>query len=448
MLSIGIWINGVVAMELIRRFCAVVCVAVVLLECAGATGYRWSARAEGLVSTENGCVPEGFLWIDEECDSLKALMFAFQNMNEETLFSSPRFRRQMAAEGVGLLWIAPGFGQEWDVTQGVQDVFNGLLDSLAVVSGHTEVAEVPLIAFGHSAQATMPWNFAAWNQRRTLCVVSYHGDAPRTNLCGYGRSNVEWGRTRNIDGIPGLMVMGEYEWWDARLRPALAFRMMYPGSCVSFLGDAGRGHFDLSERTADYIALFIKKSIGARLRDGALVAVNPDSGWLAQSWHPAQTDRAVPAPRNEYKGCPYEAFWYFDDEMASLAEERYRETAGKRLRWIGFERDGRLLNYDRNAHCKVTDRVRPDSCGRFVVKAVFTDSTRTVLDQRHSTGSLKVRYVSGPARAVNDSVFEIDIDHPTWRNPRRKGRVTLCAEAPADGDWKETVQEIEITIDN
>ena len=46
--------------------------------------------------------------------------------------------------------------------------------------------------------------------------------------------------TRNIDGIPGLMVMGEYEWWEARLRPALAFRMMYPGSCISFLGDAGR----------------------------------------------------------------------------------------------------------------------------------------------------------------------------------------------------------------
>lgn len=43
-------------------------------------------------------------------------------------------------------------------------------------------------------------------------------------MSAYGRSNIEWGRTRNIDGIPGLIVMGEYEWWDARLRPALAFR--------------------------------------------------------------------------------------------------------------------------------------------------------------------------------------------------------------------------------
>ena len=44
------------------------------------------------------------------------------------------------------------------------------------------------------------------NPERTLAVISLHGDAPRTNLCGYGRENLEWGRTRNIDGIPGLMI--------------------------------------------------------------------------------------------------------------------------------------------------------------------------------------------------------------------------------------------------
>ena len=34
--------------------------------------------------------------------------------------------------------------------------------------------------------ATFPWNFAAWNPERTLAIISYHGDAPRTNLTGYG----------------------------------------------------------------------------------------------------------------------------------------------------------------------------------------------------------------------------------------------------------------------
>ena len=137
--------------------------------------------------------------------------------------------------------------------------------------------------------ATYPWNFAAWNAERTLAVISLHGDAPRTNLTGYGRENREWGRTRNINGIPGLMIEGEYEWWEARVNPALAFRMMYPESCISFLCDAGRGHFDVADETAAYIALFLEKAVSLRLTDEVtkdgkvkLNPINPTKGWLAE----------------------------------------------------------------------------------------------------------------------------------------------------------------------
>lgn len=57
------------------------------------------------------------------------------------------------------------------------------------------------------------------------------------------------------------MIEGEYEWWEARVNPALAFRMMYPESCISFLCDTGRGHFDVAEQTADY-NLISEKSVG------------------------------------------------------------------------------------------------------------------------------------------------------------------------------------------
>ena len=137
----------------------------------------------------------------------------------------------------------------------------GFTSNKKTENGSRVVKYVPIIPIGHSAMATYPWNFAAWNPERTLAVISLHGDAPRTNLCGYGRENLEWGRTRNIDGIPGLMIEGEYEWWEARVNPALAFRMKYPDSCISFLCDTGRGHFDVSPQTADYIALFIRKAL-------------------------------------------------------------------------------------------------------------------------------------------------------------------------------------------
>lgn len=43
------------------------------------------------------------------------------------------------------------------------------------------------------------------------------------------------------------------------MNPALAFRMMYPESCISFLCDTGREYFDVAEQTADYIAFISEK---------------------------------------------------------------------------------------------------------------------------------------------------------------------------------------------
>lgn len=417
--------------------------AVIMTSAAGSFEYKTTVNG---VATETGNSATGYLWTGGSADSLRALVFAFQNMNEETLFRSDKFRDAMASRNIGILWIAPGFGQEWDVMQGVQEPFDRLLADLAAKSGHGELASVPLIPFGHSAQATMPWNFAAWNPGRTLCIISFHGDAPRTNLCGYGRANVEWGRNRNIDGIPGLMIMGEYEWWDARLRPALAFRMMYPGSCVSFLGDTGRGHFDLGDATIDYIIKFIDKSLHYRLGDSKLVKLDPADGWLAAKWEPGQTSRPAAAPAKDYGGCRHEAFWYFDEEMARLTEARYATASDKKPRYINYLSDGgRLCVYKPDAHCKVSASVRPDKDGIFEIKAVFTDPARTAI-VGDDPSPIKVNYVSGPAIQLAPGKFKVDYGHPTWDNPKRRAKVTLAAEAPADDEYKECVQEIEITL--
>ena len=236
-----------------------------------------------------------------------------------------------------------------------------MMSDLATVSGYEELRSVPIVPVGHSAMATFPWNFAAWNPDRTLAIISLHGDAPRTNLTGYGRENLEWGRTRNIDGIPGLMIEGEYEWWEARVNPALAFRMMYPQSCVSFLCDAGRGHFDLSEETADYIALFLQKAAHQRLPsaeaisngDNRLKSLNPQHGWLAKRWIRGEKKRPNAAPYNKYKGDKHDSFWYFDEEIAQLTEERYQRSRGKEDQYLSFIQHGKLMSYNGNNHVQI-----------------------------------------------------------------------------------------------
>ena len=420
----------------------------------GSGVYGWSVGLKGCVSGETGRAPSAYMWLPDGCKEVKAVVLAQQNMTEEALFRMPMFRERLAEMGVGLVWVAPAFTDNWAPE---------MMADLAAASGHGEIAGVPVVPLGHSAQATFPWNFAAWNPQRTLCIISFHGDAPRTNLCGYGRANVEWGRTRNIDGIPGLMVEGEFEWWEARVRPALAFRMMYPESCVSFLCDTGRGHFDCSPRTAEYIALFIRKAIERRLcGDGSLRKIDPKDGWLAPrySLDLPQNDgdgRGQPtyvapaewpaAPYGEYKGDPHDAFWYFDGEMARLTEARHSESRGKRMQYVGVRLGGSLVPYDERLQGGMAAEIVVDSVGsEFAVEAVYTDSTHIAITDAHGTAQPYMEVVSGPVRKVGERTFRFVEYEAGWDNPRRSMTIWLAAVADADGLYRGCVQPVKITV--
>lgn len=419
--------------------------------------YQYSVDLTDYISKETGKAPTAYLWVPDGCLTVKAVMFAQQNMTEEMLFRNEDFRHQLQQMSVALLWVAPAFTYSWDPLSGCQKVFDEMLTAIAYQSGHTEIAKAPLIPFGHSAQATMPWNFAAWNPQRTLCIVSFHGDAPRTNLCGYGTSNVEWGRTRNIDGIPGLMIEGEYEWWEARVRPALAFRMMYPESCISFLCDAGSGHFEIMPETIDYIVRFIRKAMEQRLKaDGSLQPVNPRHGWLACRYNPdlqptdgdgasddifAISERPAAAPWAQYKGDRHDAFWYFDREMAELTEQRYAETRGKRSQTVGFVYEGKPLEVDPARHgglvIDLSDKVADDLT--FHLEARHTS-------ERHAKGKPRIEVISGPARKVGEGEFRIVPYECGMDNPRRSFTIWLIAIAPGDKTYKRAVQPIEVKV--
>ncbi len=425
-----------------------------LSPCLRAGEWQWSVTLDGFVSNETNRNPTAFLWIPADCMQIKAIIVGQHNMSEETLFDNPLFREKMQKLGIGFVWITPGIDQQWDVSKGTQQIFEKMMVSLADVSGYSELKNVPIVPIGHSAMATYPWNFAAWNPERTLAIISLHGDAPRTNLTGYGRENLEWGRTRNIDGIPGLMIEGEYEWWEARVNPALAFRMMYPESCISFLCDAGRGHFDVADETAAYIALFLEKAINQRLTDEVtkdgkvkLNPVNPTKGWLAERWHPDQKKRVKAAPYSQYKGDPHDAFWYFDREIAEATEARYTQSRGKKEQYLGFEQNGSLLTYDKKQHVRVQPRFNPEADGiTFHLKAVCTDSLRTKLSDEHADAAPIISRICGPVEKVNDTTFMVSFYRMGMNNPRRTGDICLLASQTGDRKYKSAVQEVSIRI--
>ena len=444
----------------------------------GSGMFQWSVELRRYISNETGKAPVAYLWVPEGCKNVKAVMLSQQNMTEEAIYKNPRFQAKMKKLGVAMVWVAPAFNNNWNPASGAQQIFEELMPCLADQSGHAEIAKAPIIPLGHSAQATFPWNFAAWIPNRTLCIISFHGDAPRTNLCGYGAANVEWGRNRNIDGIPGLMVEGEYEWWEARVNPALAFRMMYPESCISFLCDTGRGHFDCGDRTADYIAKFIQKSLEQRLNaDGSLRKLNPKDGYLAERFHSdmigtdgadkgkapenANVSRPQPAPYALYKGDKHDAFWYFDKEMAELTEARYQETAGKKVQYVGFEYHGKLIPFNEKAQggmqikiedassekaSSVNTNSKDKKAIRIHLKAVYTDASHNVLSSAHGKKAPHIEVICGPLKKINDTTFEVYPYEAGWDNPRRSFTAWVVAVADADGNYKGAVQPLRIDL--
>ena len=376
---------------------------------------------------------------------VKAILYCHQNMTEEMLFRSRRFCSQMDSLGVAMAFIQRG-SQNWDVNvknesgQTCQERFLQIVSQFASGTEHPELASCPIIPFGHSAQATFPWNFAAWNPERTLCIISYHGDAPRTNLCGYGGANVEWGRTRNIDRIPALMVEGEYEWWEARVNPALAFRMHYPDSRISFLCDAGRGHFDLCQETMDYIALFIGKALHYKpvstVPDGS--EINPfvpqaADGVYYSRWYEDGHESAD----------PHDQFWYFDEEMVRLTKARYDEHKGKRMQYVSAMMDGKLLTYNKQNHVKINVSCSGDS---FTLDPVFVNADRDALSDSHADVRPRIVLVSGPAIQVGDNTFRIDPYYFGKDHKRMWTGVTLTVEADGDAGYKPAQQEINIQV--
>ena len=418
-----------------------------------AAPWQWSVEIKELISEETNAHPSAYLWIPENCKQVRAVIIGQHNMTEETIFEHPEFRKNMGKLGIAEIWITPGIDQRWDVTKGTQQIFETMMKNLSEVSGYTELEFAPVIPIGHSAMATYPWNFAAWNPERTLAVLSIHGDSPRTHLTGYGRANLDWG-TRTIEGIPSLMVMGEDEWWEDRLITSFDYRREYPNAPLSFLADAGHGHFDISDELIDYLSLFLKKTVEYRLPEHSsldapiqLIPVEAKNGWLADRWRKNEKPTAEAASYDKYKGDKNHAFWYFDKEMADATEKYYANERGKTEQYIGFEQKGKLITFNPKSHVRMSPSFQPEADGvTFHLKAVYTDTLRNEYSKEHSTHPIRMSRICGPVEVVNDTTFTVRFYRMGLDNPKRTGGICLMASVKQDHKYRSAVQQVEIRI--
>jgi hypothetical protein len=420
-----------------------------------AIGKSAPAQAEWQWSTPVG---DGFafLWIPPGCERVRAVMFGQHNMLEEGILEHPAMREELGKLGIAEVWVAPRFDTVFRFDQGAGEKLDALMRTLATVSGYDELATRPVVPIGHSACASFPWNFAAWNPERTLAVLSIHGDAPQTNLTGSGMPNPDWGN-RRIDGVPGLFVIGEYEWMEQRIAPGLAFRKKFPKAPVAFLAEPGRGHFDASDELVAYLAKFVRKAAEVRLPasgDGPLKPVDPSNGWLTPVWrlnHPY----SPPVSAANASGDPAEAFWAFDEEMARATIAHHADQIGKHPQLLGFEQDGRVIPQV-DVHEQVRLKFQPENEDlRFRLKGVFLERVADVSKNlsrwtglpagsplgHASEGMIRIRRITGPGRDVGGGVFELALNRTWSTTDKRNPDLWFYAEHPGDGDYKSAVQQ-------
>ncbi|MEI6078402.1 MAG: hypothetical protein WCS94_22680, partial [Verrucomicrobiota bacterium] len=324
-----------------------------------------------------------FLWIPPDCKQVRAVVVGQNNMIEQGILEHPILRKTLARLGIAEVFVAPIFDTRFQFDKGAGDIFTDMMKRLADASGYSELDFAPIVPLGHSACASYPWNFAAWNPGRTLAVLSVHGDAPQAKYPGNGQPNPNWG-DRNIDGVPGLMAMGEFEWGDSehgvdRLCPALEFQNKHPQAAIAMLAEPGNGHFNYSDDLVKFLALFLCKAAEYRLpaemptnAAPVLKPIDPTRGWLVQRWHLNQRRTVKPAPFAKYSGNHDEAFWAFDKETAWAIHNYMVDQPGKLPQLLSVTSDGQAAA--EGCGEPVTPHFIPEGDGvTFNLKTAFMD---------------------------------------------------------------------------
>jgi hypothetical protein len=427
--------------------------------------WQWSVPVKS-EHPENGAA-RAWLWVPPDCKQVRGVVVAQHNMEEIAILENPKFRVSLAQMGFAEVWVAPFFDHLFRFNQGAGDTFNDLMDRLADESGYSGLKFVPVVPLGHSAAASWPYYFAAWNPGRTLCALSVSGQWPYFRDKNFAPDI--WGN-RNIDFVPCLETMGEYEAANNWSREGLWERQQHPQMPLSMLANPGQGHFAPTDAKVEYLALYIKKAVEYRVPknwDAAsppeLIPIDPTkTGWLVDKWRLNQKATAPAAPVGKYTGDPKQAFWFFDRELAEATEQYEAKYCGLKPQLIGYVQDGNIVP-QRNEHLQVDLKFEPQADGlTFKLSGTFYDtvpggSSRPAdwsglpvgapIGHATNGNAISIDRVCGPFEKISPDTFSVRFQKETLLvTNARNYELVFAATHPGDADYKPAVQQAHMFI--
>lgn len=384
-----------------------------------------------------------FLWLPPEAKQIRGVVMAGMTLAERELVKDPQIRKVCADQQLAIVFLKTGLA-----SVDVQKV----LDELAMLSGYRELTVAPLFFIGHSAGGPQAKAAAIKCRERCFGVMHYRGGHPG-------------GDDPVPPGVPALMMIGQFDEFGLKLRDdtgrenwenardsLAAFRAQNKGNLGSIVIEPGAGHFAWSDRSAAYLALFLRKAAQARIPDWPIDTetpvtckpIDPASGWLTDltikmPGHPA-------APFGEYKGDKPNAAWHFDHELAQATAAYHQGLGGKKdqlLRWT----DPHSVEAGARRYFNEVKWVGDGQT--FEVHPVYADAyPRTGKDGKvphwvlagqpvgSSKAPIKVRPIGGPVVAAGAHTFRMKYD--ALAPATDPGRVTFLAWSDGDAEYRYT----------
>ncbi len=392
-----------------------------------------------------------YLWIPESCKQLKGLLVLCTNVPEHMLVGHPAIRKVCEANNLGIIWATPTFVNFRKITDKNKKVINmallrkttvdflqQMLTGLAETSGYPEVATVPWLPMGESGHLLMVDALVENSPERCIAgiyiknnhLTPQNRDVP--TLTAFGTSQ-EWGQDKVDMRNRWNDVVGAYE--GVRNQRRLA-----PKWPLSYVIDGTSGHFDCSERLANYFAHYIDVVSKARLSDDGSAALKPvelDKGFLADMPVPGHENKPIlPYTTKDtgYLPCP----WYFDKASAVEAQSIANINWKAATQLPGFLNDsGNVAPFIFNGISKLTPYKFEDDGITFTVKGIMLDK---LPDNFVGAGQTlakvawqpTVEWVSGQFKPLGNSRFRIALDR-SWPNTanyigaRQRGTDTIRA---------------------
>lgn len=426
------------------------------------TVWQWAVP----VKKSNSQIPSrAYLWIPPHCKKVRVILFAQNNMEEQSILENPYFRTCAGKMGLAEVWVSPAYDLFFNFDRGAGEVFDSIMNDLADISGYDELRYAPFIGMGHSAAASAPYYMAVWNPERALAAISVSGQWPYFRSPVFSRDI--WGN-RNIDYIPCLETMGEYEAADTWSAEGLKERQEHPLMPLSMLASPAQGHFAATDKKCAYIALYIKKAIQYRSplntpenKAPKLIPINPlKTGWLVDRWRCDTLPTAPAAPVKQYKGDQAQAFWFFDKELANATVAYEAEYRNKQTELIGFVQDGKMVA-QQNTHQQLNLKFEPEKDGiTFKLKTAFYDTVpegsprpaiwshklaRQPISHMKSSTNTTVDCVTGPFIKLNDSTFQVHPRLGFWPDAHSY-ELWFAAVNQGDNVFRPAVQQAQMII--